>query len=159
VSSHGGVTCKVVATATPGGHANAVQRVRLDIPPFHLRQLDEPALVRILTEPGNALVRRYQRLFEFEGVGLEFTPDALAAIARQAIERGTGARGLRGVMEGLLRKAMYEMPSLQGATGCLVDEASVNEGKPLIISYGTKPINKVVEEGVSTYSAGASETG
>jgi ATP-dependent Clp protease ATP-binding subunit ClpX len=97
-----------------------------------LHDLDEQALVQILTEPRNALVRQYQRLFEYEEVKLEFTSEALQAIARQAITRGTGARGLRGVMEGLLRKAMYEMPSLEGATACRVDEAMVAGDEPVI---------------------------
>jgi ATP-dependent Clp protease ATP-binding subunit ClpX len=91
-----------------------------------LHDLDEQGLVRILTEPRNALARQYKRLFEFEGVQLNFTDEALLAIARKALQRGTGARGLRGVMEGLLRKAMFEMPSLDGARECLVDEAAVN---------------------------------
>lgn len=110
-----------------------------------LHDLDEPALVRILTEPRNALVRQYQRLFEFEGVRLEFTPEALAAIARQAIDRGTGARGLRGVMEGLLRKVMFELPSHQEATGCVVDAESVNGCKPLKILYEAQPSNMMTE--------------
>ena len=90
-----------------------------------LHDLDEQALVQILTEPRNALVRQYQKLFEYEEVKLEFTPAALGAIARLAIERGTGARGLRGVMEGLLRKAMYELPSLEDVTHCRVNKAMV----------------------------------
>ncbi|MET0015504.1 MAG: ATP-dependent Clp protease ATP-binding subunit ClpX [Sedimenticola sp.] len=101
-----------------------------------LHDLDEAALVKILTEPRNALVKQYQRLFEFEGVKLEFTPDALTSIAKQAIERGTGARGLRGVMEGLLRKVMYEMPSLEGAMGCVVDEDAAKGDKPVGITCG-----------------------
>ena len=112
-----------------------------------LHDLDEEALVKILTEPRNALVRQYQRLFEFEGVRLEFTPASLIAIARKAIDRGTGARGLRGVMEGLLRKVMYEMPSLEGATGCLVDEESVNDDKPLTISYAVQEDTRSAEQG------------
>ncbi len=96
-----------------------------------LHDLDEHALVQILTEPRNALVRQYQKLFEYEEVKLEFTPDALSAIARQAIDRGTGARGLRGVMEGLLRKAMYELPSLEGVTACRVNEAMVMGDEPV----------------------------
>jgi ATP-dependent Clp protease ATP-binding subunit ClpX len=96
-----------------------------------LHDLDESALVKILTEPRNALVRQYQRLFEFEDVNLAFTPDALSAIAKQAIARGTGARGLRGVMEGLLRKAMYEMPSMEGVSSCTVDEAVVNSEREI----------------------------
>jgi ATP-dependent Clp protease ATP-binding subunit ClpX len=99
-----------------------------------LHDLDEHALVRILTEPRNALLRQYQRLFEYEEVKLDFTADALTSIAHQAIERGTGARGLRGVMEGLLRKAMYDMPSLQGVTDCLVDEATAAGEKAVVFS-------------------------
>ncbi len=98
-----------------------------------LHDLDEAALIQILTEPRNALVRQYQRLFEFEGVTLRFTEDALAAIARQAIERGTGARGLRGVVEGLLRRVMYEMPSQEGAVECLVDREAVEGERPLTV--------------------------
>ena len=79
-----------------------------------VRNLDRDALVRILTEPKNALVRQYQRLFELDGVELEFTDDALEAIADQAILRGTGARGLRAIMEEVLLSVMYEVPSPQG---------------------------------------------
>jgi ATP-dependent Clp protease ATP-binding subunit ClpX len=99
-----------------------------------LHDLDEQALVQILTQPRNALKRQYQRLFEFEGVKLEFTEEALTAIARQALERGTGARGLRGVMEGLLRKVMYEMPSIDGAKACLIDESHVIQESQVTIS-------------------------
>lgn len=100
-----------------------------------LHELDEQALVRILTEPRNALVRQYHRLFQFENVELEFTPEALVAIARKAIERGSGARGLRGVMEDLLRQAMYEIPSKKGVKGCRVDESVVHkEGDIQLIS-------------------------
>ncbi len=94
-----------------------------------LHDLDEQSLVKILTEPRNALIRQYQRLFEFDGVALEFTDDALLAIARQAIDRGTGARGLRGVLEGLLRKAMYELPSAEGEREYLVDGQAVEMGE------------------------------
>jgi ATP-dependent Clp protease ATP-binding subunit ClpX len=76
-----------------------------------VRSLDCPALVRILTEPRNALLRQYQRLFELDGVELEFAPEALEAIADQAILRGTGARGLRAIMEEVLLSVMYEVPS------------------------------------------------
>lgn len=87
-----------------------------------LHDLDEKALVKILTEPRNALLRQYQRLFEFENVALDFTEEAIYAIAKLSIERGTGARGLRGVMEGLLRKVMFEIPSMPNVTACKVDE-------------------------------------
>ena len=79
-----------------------------------VRNLDQDALVRILTEPRNALVKQYQRLFELDGVELEFTEDALEAVADQAILRGTGARGLRAIMEEVLLSVMYEVPSPQG---------------------------------------------
>ena len=101
-----------------------------------LHDLDEAALVRILTQPRNALQRQYQRLFEFEGVKLEFTEEALTAIAHQALERGTGARGLRAVMEGLLRKVMFEMPSIQDAKSCLIDEKHVRHESPVTITCG-----------------------
>jgi ATP-dependent Clp protease ATP-binding subunit ClpX len=76
-----------------------------------VRNLDQDALVRILTEPRNALVKQYQRLFDLDGVALEFTDDALEAVADQAILRGTGARGLRAIMEEVLLSVMYEVPS------------------------------------------------
>lgn len=93
-----------------------------------LHALDEEALVKILTEPKNALVRQYQRLFEFEGVKLTFTDEALVAVAQQAIERGTGARGLRGVMEGLLRKTMFHLPSEDSGDEYRVDADMVARG-------------------------------
>ena len=101
-----------------------------------LHDLDEQALVKILVEPKNALVRQYQRLFEFEGVTLDFTDEALVAIARQAISRGTGARGLRGVMEGLLRRVMFDMPTIPDAHSCTVDEEVVNGDKELSVASG-----------------------
>jgi len=101
-----------------------------------LHDLDEGALVQILTGPKNALVRQYQRLFEFEGVRLDFTDEALVAIAQQAIQRGTGARGLRGVMEGLLRRVMFDMPTISNAQSCLVDEEVVKGDKVLSVASG-----------------------
>ena len=80
----------------------------------NVRNLDQEALVRILTEPRNALVKQYQRLFDLDGVELEFTEDALEAVADQAILRGTGARGLRAIMEEVLLSVMYEVPVAQG---------------------------------------------
>ena len=77
---------------------------------------------RILTEPKNALVRQYQKLFAYESVNLEFTPEALKRIAQKAIERDTGARGLRSILEQVLRKPMFEIPSLSGIEHCIVDE-------------------------------------
>jgi ATP-dependent Clp protease ATP-binding subunit ClpX len=87
-----------------------------------LEDLDEPALVKILTEPKNALVKQYGRLFEMEGVKLNFTGDALSAIAKRAIERKTGARGLRSIMEGILLETMFDLPGLEGLEEVQVDK-------------------------------------
>jgi ATP-dependent Clp protease ATP-binding subunit ClpX len=93
-----------------------------------LEDLDEPALVTILTQPKNALVKQYQRLFEMEDVELTFQDDALSAIARKAIERKTGARGLRSIMEAILLDTMYELPSLDGVREVVVSQETV-EGR------------------------------
>lgn len=93
-----------------------------------LEDLDQSALVRILTEPKNALVKQYQKLFELEDAKLEFTEDALAAIAKKGIERKTGARGLRSILEGILLDTMFELPSLEGVSEIIVDK-DVAEGK------------------------------
>ncbi|HWO70538.1 MAG TPA: ATP-dependent Clp protease ATP-binding subunit ClpX, partial [Actinomycetota bacterium] len=92
-----------------------------------VHNLDRDALVDILTKPKNALVKQYRRFFEFDGVELEFTDDALEAIADQAILRGTGARGLRAIMEEVLLNVMYELPSRQDVTKCVVDRQVVLE--------------------------------
>ena len=86
-----------------------------------LEDLDEAALIQILTEPKNALLKQYQRLFEMESVTLTFTDDALSAVARRAIQRKTGARGLRSIMEGILLDTMFELPNLRG-----VEEVAIN---------------------------------
>ncbi|MCU0816531.1 MAG: ATP-dependent Clp protease ATP-binding subunit ClpX [Cypionkella sp.] len=99
-----------------------------------LTDLDEPALVSILTEPKNALVKQYQRLFDIEGVKLTFTPDALVAIARRAIKRKTGARGLRSIMEDILLDTMFELPGMEGVQEVVVKDEAVNAGaKPMLV--------------------------
>ncbi|HEY5290166.1 MAG TPA: ATP-dependent Clp protease ATP-binding subunit ClpX [Caulobacteraceae bacterium] len=99
-----------------------------------LDDLDEPSLVRILTEPKNALVKQYQRLFDMENVGLAFTEDALKAVARKAIARKTGARGLRSILEGILLETMFELPTLQGVEEVVVNaEVVEGRGQPLMI--------------------------
>jgi ATP-dependent Clp protease ATP-binding subunit ClpX len=90
-----------------------------------LEPLDEAALIRILTEPKNALVRQFQKLFAYENVSLEFTGEALHRVAKKAIERDTGARGLRSILEQVLRKPMFEIPSLTGVERCVVDEDAI----------------------------------
>ncbi|MEW7980356.1 MAG: ATP-dependent Clp protease ATP-binding subunit ClpX [Candidatus Sedimenticola endophacoides] len=111
-----------------------------------LHDLDEMALVKILIEPKNALVRQYQHLFKFEDVSLEFTEKALAGIARQAIARGTGARGLRGVMESLLRKVMFEMPTEQAVARYLIDKEVVegmHDPKPSYRDIDEKDLTRI----------------
>ncbi len=100
-----------------------------------LEDLDEPALIQILTEPKNALVRQYQRLFAMEETELTFHEDALKAIAKHAIERKTGARGLRSIMEGILLDTMFDLPSLEGVEEVVISEEVVNnkEARPLYI--------------------------
>ena len=99
-----------------------------------LEDLDKDALVTILTKPKNALVKQYQRLFEMETAELTFTDDALSAIAKKAIERKTGARGLRSIMEGILLDTMFELPGMENVTEVVVNEEAVgNESKPLLI--------------------------
>ncbi|TMV52949.1 ATP-dependent protease ATP-binding subunit ClpX [Paenibacillus mesophilus] len=90
-----------------------------------LEPLDEPALVRILTEPKNALVKQYQKMLEMDNVSLEFTPEALDAIAKEAIKRNTGARGLRAIIEGLMLDVMFEVPSRDDVTNCVVTKEVV----------------------------------
>ncbi|MGC8467758.1 MAG: ATP-dependent Clp protease ATP-binding subunit ClpX [Acidithiobacillus sp.] len=99
-----------------------------------LEELDEDALVSILTEPRNSLVKQYQKLFALEGVTLEFRPEALRAIAKKALTRKTGARGLRSILEQILLDSMYELPSLVGVKKVVVDAAVVESGgKPLLV--------------------------
>jgi ATP-dependent Clp protease ATP-binding subunit ClpX len=99
-----------------------------------LDDLDESALVKILTDPKNALVKQYQRLFDMENVGLSFTDDALRAVARKAILRKTGARGLRSILEGILLETMFELPTLQSVEEVVVNtEVVEGRGQPLMI--------------------------
>ncbi|CAN1547480.1 ClpX ATP-dependent protease Clp, ATPase subunit [Burkholderiaceae bacterium] len=99
-----------------------------------LTQLDEAALVQILTEPKNALVKQYQALLSMEGSELEVRPAALAAIAKKAIARKTGARGLRSILEGSLMDVMYDLPSLQNVQKVVIDESTIAiDGKPLLV--------------------------
>ena len=97
--------------------------------------LDKESLVKILTEPRNALSRQYQRLFEMDGVELEFTPGALDAIADQAVLRGTGARGLRAIMEEVLQQVMYDIPSRSDVAKVVITEQTVKENvNPTIVT-------------------------
>ena len=94
-----------------------------------LKALDEQALINILTQPKNALTKQFKRLFEMDGVELDFEPDALKEIAKLALERNTGARGLRAIVESLLMDSMYEVPSSQNVTKCVVTKETVRGAK------------------------------
>jgi ATP-dependent Clp protease ATP-binding subunit ClpX len=99
-----------------------------------LAQLDEEALIQILTEPKNALVKQYQALLTMEGAELEVRVEALSAIAKKAIARKTGARGLRSILEGSLMDVMYDLPSLKNLQKVVIDESSIQDGgKPLLV--------------------------
>jgi ATP-dependent Clp protease ATP-binding subunit ClpX len=103
-----------------------------------VHNLDKDALIRILNEPKNALVKQYRKFFEFEDVELDFTDDALEAIAEQALLRGTGARGLRAILEEVLLNTMYDLPSKSGEIGgCVIDRQVVLEKvNPTLVPRG-----------------------
>ena len=103
-----------------------------------LEQLDEKALVRILTEPKNALVKQFQKLMEIDGVALSFDDEALLQIAKEALKRKTGARGLRAIIEGIMRNVMYEVPSIEGVTACRVTKEVVTTKKEPVLTIENK---------------------
>ena len=100
-----------------------------------LRSLSEGDLVRILTEPKNALVKQYRQFFRYDKVDLTFSEEALKAVAEQALERGTGARGLRSILETALLPTMYELPSRSDVAKCVVDADTVHDGvQPTLVT-------------------------
>ncbi len=103
-----------------------------------LHELDEKALVRILVEPKNAILRQYQKFFDFEHVKLTFTDDAISAVAQEAARRETGARGLRAILEEIMLDIMYEVPSQSGIAECIVNREAVIERKAPIMLYKKK---------------------
>ena len=108
-----------------------------------LTELTEDALIEILTEPKNSLIKQYVKLFEMEGVDLDFREEALRAVAKKAMSRKTGARGLRSILEAVLLDTMYEIPSLEGVTKLVIDDAVIRgESEPLLI-YSQQEDGKV----------------
>jgi len=107
-----------------------------------LMDLDETALIKILTEPKNALVKQYQKLFEMEGVQLGFTDEALVAIARKAIDRKTGARGLRSILEAILLDTMFDLPSMDGVDEIMIDKDVVEGRKEPVRVFAKKAKEK-----------------
>ena len=110
-----------------------------------LESLDEDALVSILTEPKNALVKQYQKLLEMDGVKLTFDDDALRQIAREALKRKTGARGLRSIIEAIMRNVMYEVPSVEGVTACRVTKDTVSSRKDPVLTIDKTVKNSKAE--------------
>ncbi|WP_428825228.1 ATP-dependent Clp protease ATP-binding subunit ClpX [Azonexus sp. IMCC34842] len=104
-----------------------------------LQELEEDALVQILTEPKNALVKQYQKLFNMEDVELEIRPGALSAIAKKALARKTGARGLRSIMEHALLDTMYELPGMENVEKVVIDENMINGDTPPLLIYADQP--------------------
>jgi len=107
-----------------------------------LSELDQEALIQILTEPKNSLTKQYQALFEMEGADLEFREDALFAVAELALERKTGARGLRSILESKLLEIMYELPSLEGVSKVVIDQGVIKDKNDPILMYETQQLDK-----------------
>jgi ATP-dependent Clp protease ATP-binding subunit ClpX len=108
-----------------------------------LDDLDEKSLIKILKEPKNSLIKQYQKLFEFENVELEFKDDALTEVAKKAISKKTGARGLRSILESILLKTMFELPELESVLKVTVDKSSVKGDTDPIVTYGKKQTTSV----------------
>ena len=104
-----------------------------------LEELDEAALIEILVEPKNALLKQYQKMFRMEGVELEIREPALRAIARKALARKTGARGLRSILEQVLLDIMYDLPSLANLARVVVDEGAIENGSSPLLVYADAP--------------------
>jgi ATP-dependent Clp protease ATP-binding subunit ClpX len=118
-----------------------------------LQELDEDTLIQILTEPKNALVKQFQKLFAMEGAELEIRPAALRAIARKAVKRKTGARGLRSILESALLDTMYELPTQGNIKRVVLDEATIEgQGKPLLV-YGDEKEQPKVERNLRDAAA------
>lgn len=112
-----------------------------------LQSLNEDALLKILTEPKNALVKQYQKLFEMDGVALEFEDEALGIIAQKAIERKTGARGLRGILEDIMLNVMYDIPSRDDIEKCIITKDTIlNHQEPVVVISDTQKPRKAVKK-------------
>jgi len=108
-----------------------------------LDDLDEKSLVKILREPKNSLIKQYKRLFEFEEVELEFKDEAILEIAKKAISKKTGARGLRSILENILLKTMFELPDMENVVKVTVDKAAVKGASEPLVTYGKKSSTSV----------------
>ncbi len=114
-----------------------------------LNNLDKSALIQILSEPKNALLKQYAALFKMDGVLLEFQPEALEAIAEQTLEKNTGARGLRSIMEKTLLPTMYEIPSDTSVTKVIITKGCVTDGeKPLVETTSAPKTTSAIKSGI-----------
>ncbi len=112
-----------------------------------LEELDVPALVQILTEPKNSLTKQYRRLFEMEDVEIDFREDGLKAVAEKAMERKTGARGLRSILEGVLLDSMYGIPSRDDVAKVVIDESVIRgDSEPLLVYQNNEPARVAAPE-------------
>ncbi|MNL33468.1 ATP-dependent Clp protease ATP-binding subunit ClpX [compost metagenome] len=119
-----------------------------------LGPLDEEALIDILTRPKNAIAKQYQRLFSFEGVELKFTEKALRAVAKMALKRKTGARGLRGVIETAMLDIMYDIPSKNNVKEVIIDDNVINDGaQPMLVYKSDEEMQAEAEEAKKKTSA------
>ena len=109
-----------------------------------LDALDEDALVSILTQPKNALTKQYRKLMEMDGVKLSFEDEALRLIAKEALKRKTGARGLRSILEKVMRNVMYDIPSAEDVSSCMVTKEAVAEGTDPVLTIEKKKTKKVM---------------
>ena len=107
-----------------------------------LDSLTEDVLIRILKEPKNAIIKQYQSLFNMDGVDLEFTDDALKAIAHKSFERNTGARGLRAIIESAMTDVMFTIPSDPSITKCVITKEAVEDGTTPLLEYNSKKIKE-----------------
>jgi len=112
-----------------------------------LTELDEEALMQILTEPKNSLTKQYQKLFEMEGVEIDFRDEALRAVAKKAMERKTGARGLRSILENVLLDTMYHIPSEENVSKVVIDANAINGvSEPIKIYENTEQVKALPDE-------------
>ena len=115
-----------------------------------LEELSEDALVRIITEPKNALLKQYRKLFRLDNVELEIEPEAIKAVARKAIERKTGARGLRSILESVMTDIMYDIPSRDDVKKCIITRETIEEGcRPALILEDGKRIDSDSNENIA----------
>ena len=115
-----------------------------------LDKLDSDALVRVLTEPKNAIIKQYQKMLKMDDVDLIFEEDAIRAIADMAIEQNTGARGLRSIIEGALRNVMFDIPSEKDVKECIIKKETIVDGKSPVIIYKNGTSGKTVGDTTGT---------